>query len=222
MPALPRLLLSVAAIAAAAAAVHRIRHQARPTAAGVLIADVPLYDRLTGLLLGPFYAGVARDVAVTIATGGTVLDVGCGPGHLVERLVDRGLTVSGIDLDPAMIARGEARLGDRAALATADVAALPFGDTTFDAVVSTLSMHHWSDPARGLAEVGRVLRPGGVALIYDLRGAHMPLHGHVREPRHLVEDTPLELVSDTPWRWPGRFALVHRVMARRATGPAAA
>ncbi|HKQ18059.1 MAG TPA: methyltransferase domain-containing protein, partial [Solirubrobacterales bacterium] len=42
-------------------------------------------------------------------------------------------------------------------------------DGSFDVVVSTLSLHHWSDPAAVFAEIGRVLRPGGVALVYDLR-----------------------------------------------------
>jgi SAM-dependent methyltransferase len=49
-----------------------------------------------------------------------------------------------------------------------DVASLPFADASFDAVVSTFSLHHWPDPAKGLEEIYRVLRPGGVARIYDV------------------------------------------------------
>jgi SAM-dependent methyltransferase len=49
-----------------------------------------------------------------------------------------------------------------------DVASLPFADASFDVAVSTFSMHHWSDPPKGLEEIYRVLRPGGIALIYDV------------------------------------------------------
>jgi SAM-dependent methyltransferase len=46
--------------------------------------------------------------------------------------------------------------------------AMPFTDRSVDLVVSTLSLHHWKKPAAVFAEVSRVLRPGGVALIYDI------------------------------------------------------
>ena len=52
-----------------------------------------------------------------------------------------------------------------------DVAALPFADNSVDLVVSTLSLHHWDDPAAGLNEIVRVLAPGGHAWIYDFRTA---------------------------------------------------
>jgi ubiquinone/menaquinone biosynthesis C-methylase UbiE len=51
----------------------------------------------------------------------------------------------------------------------ADVGRLPFPDGSFDLVVSTISQHHWTDPAGGLQEVNRVLRPGAQAWIYDFR-----------------------------------------------------
>jgi ubiquinone/menaquinone biosynthesis C-methylase UbiE len=55
------------------------------------------------------------------------------------------------------------------------VAALTFPDRSFDLVVSTLSMHHWADPAAGLAEIGRVLRPDARALIWDFRPGGRPI-----------------------------------------------
>lgn len=45
---------------------------------------------------------------------------------------------------------------------------MPFPDASFDLVVSSLSAHHWPDSAAGFAEIRRVLRPGGHALVYDL------------------------------------------------------
>src|SRR5215218_7636238 len=109
-----RIALRALVIAAAVVVIRRARSQATRVDGGVLIADVPVYDRLTGWLLGSFYDGVADDVAAAAAPGASVLDAGCGPGHLVARLADRGLAVTGIDLDPAMIARAEQRLGSRA------------------------------------------------------------------------------------------------------------
>jgi ubiquinone/menaquinone biosynthesis C-methylase UbiE len=156
-------------------------------------------------------------VAAAVGRGARVLDVGCGPGHLVERLADRGLTVSGIDLDPAMIERAVRRIGERAELVAADVVSLPFADASFDLVVSTFSMHHWADHSGGLGEIRRVLKPEGRALIFDF-GGHVPLHGHIPGPAHHVEGSALALVSEQSWRWPGPIALVGRVEASPA-GP---
>ncbi|HEY4751654.1 MAG TPA: class I SAM-dependent methyltransferase, partial [Candidatus Limnocylindrales bacterium] len=157
---------AIVAAAAAAAVMHLARRQAVEAEGGILMADPGLYETMTGWLLGSFYSGVADDVAAAVPVGARVLDVGCGPGHLVRRLADRGLDVTGIDLDLAMIERARRRLGGRARLEAADVASLPFGDGSFDLVVSTLSMHHWADRQSGLAEIARVLKPGASALVF--------------------------------------------------------
>lgn len=207
----------LAGVAAAAVTLHRGgRTAAIENPEGVLLADASLYDRLMGLLFGGFYDGIARDVAATAPAGGRVLDVGCGPGHVAAHLAARGLDVTGIDLDPAMVEQARRRLGSRAALAVADVAALPFEDASFHVVLSTLSMHHWADTPAGLSEIARVLRPDGVALIYDLGGLFVPLHGGGRHPVDHVRGSVLHVVADRPWRWPGPIALVHRIEARRA------
>jgi ubiquinone/menaquinone biosynthesis C-methylase UbiE len=80
--------------------------------------------------------------------------------------------VTGLDLDPALIARARAdadRPGNsdqrRPSFVVGDVAALAFPDGSFDLVVSTLPMRHWADPTAGPAEIGRVLRPGAQALV---------------------------------------------------------
>jgi ubiquinone/menaquinone biosynthesis C-methylase UbiE len=195
---------------------------------GILIGDAAVYDRLSRRLLGPFYGRIAADVAAVAPDGARVLEVGCGPGHLSIRLArQHGLEVTGLDLDPAMIQRARAnadRLGNgdgrRPEFLVGDVAALAFPDQSFDLVISTLSMHHWADPTAGLAEIGRVLRPGGRALVWDFRlGVRPhpfgPRHAHLPDPVQHTHGTPLRVLTATPWRWPWRFALVQRIELMR-------
>jgi ubiquinone/menaquinone biosynthesis C-methylase UbiE len=70
------------------------------------------------------------------------------------------------------------RNGDqrRPSFLVGDVASLAFPDRSFDLVVSTLSMHHWADPTAAVAEIGRVLRPGGGARV-GLSARSRPLPG---------------------------------------------
>jgi SAM-dependent methyltransferase len=203
--------LPLAAVAAAALVLHRRSGSlGQPAAGGVLIGDAAAYDRLTGWLLGSFYDGIADDIAATASSGASVLDVGCGPGHLTRRLAALGFDATGIDLDPAMIERATARGGRYLA---ADAASLPFEDGAFDLVVSTLSMHHWTDAHAGIAEIGRVVRPGGRVLIWDLgRGA--PLHAHAPDPTEVMHGAPLDVVGAHPWRWPGPLSFVQRIELR--------
>jgi len=91
------------------------------------------------------------------------------------------------------------------------VASLALPDQSFDLVLSTLSLHHWADPTAGLTEIGRVLRPGGRALIWDFRAGPVPLHGRMPDPAERVRGSSLRVVSATPWRWPWRFRLTKRI-----------
>lgn len=204
--------LPLAAVSAAALLLHRRAGSlGQPVAGGVLIGNAAAYDRLTGWLLGSFYDGIAADIAATASPGASVLDVGCGPGHLTRRLAALGFDATGIDLDPAMVERATARGAGR--YLAADAASLPFEDGAFDLVMSTLSMHHWRDPHAGLAEIGRVVRPGGRVLIWDLvRGA--PLHAHAPDPTEAMDGAPLDVVGARPWRWPGPLSFVRRIELR--------
>jgi ubiquinone/menaquinone biosynthesis C-methylase UbiE len=200
---------------------------------GILIGDAALYDSLSRLLLSPLIRRIAADVASVAPTGAQILEVGCGPGHLSIRLArQHGLEVTGLDLDPAMITRACANTnrpeaGDqrRPAFLVGDVAALAFPDGSFDLVVSTLSMHHWADPAAGLAEIGRVLRPGARALIWDFRPGvrpHLfgPPHADLPDPVQHARGTRLRVVNTTPWPWPWRFTPTQRIeLARTDTSP---
>ena len=213
----------------AGAAVVVLRHTrgsgGLETPGGIIMGDAARYDSLSGRLLGSFYASVAADVAKVAPAGGTVLDVGCGPGHLANRLArDHGLEVTGLDLDAAMIERARANaeqtvVAERGpTFVVGGVAALPFPDGSFDLVVSTLSMHHWADATAGQAEIGRVLRTGGRALVWDIRPGIVPLHGHRPDPLDKVAGSPLRLVSATPWCWPWRLAFTQRIELVAAEG----
>jgi SAM-dependent methyltransferase len=230
----PRNLAILAGAAAAAVAV--LRHGRRATgghrvAGGILIGHTGVYDTLSRLLLGPLYRRIVADVAAVAPAGARVLEVGCGPGHLSIRLArQHGLDVTGLDLDPAMIARARANADPpgnrdqrRPSLLVGDVAALAFPDGSFDLVISTLSMHHWADPTAGLAEIGRVLRPGARTLVWDFRPGVRPhpfgpRHADLPDPVQHARGTRLRVAKATPWPWPWRFNLTQRIELVRADG----
>lgn len=118
---------------------------------------------------------VAEEVCSKISSG-RILDVGTGPGYVPFEIAQRapGLEIVGIDLSSGMvdIANKKAKelgLDNRVRFKLANASSLPFPDEYFDFVISTLSLHHWSDPSAGFKEIFRVLKNNGQACIYDLR-----------------------------------------------------
>ena len=114
--------------------------------------------RLLGTLLGN-------------VTGRAVLDAGCGDGTLALDLARAGADAVGVDADPAMIAaaREAARAaGSGARFEVGRVEALPFPAAAFDAVVAVTVLCLVADPARAMAEMARVLKPGGVLVVGEL------------------------------------------------------
>jgi ubiquinone/menaquinone biosynthesis C-methylase UbiE len=95
-------------------------------------------------------------------TGQRILDAGCGSGPLFAALRDRGAIVTGFDKSTGMLEQARQRLGNDADLRVADLGSpLPFPDDTFDAVIASLVLHYLEDWGPTLAELRRVLRPGG-------------------------------------------------------------
>lgn len=184
MPRISRLAIAVAVGSLLVAGRGRIGRFARAVdqRAGVFAPHgAGLYNVVAPRVLGPLYRRAAHDVTtlprlVPSSEHPAILEIGSGPGELALEIARRlpGSDVVGIDLAEAMIDRAIERaraegLDERVRFDLADAAALPLADSSFDVAVSTLSMHHWSDPATVFAEIARVLRPGGVVLIYDLR-----------------------------------------------------
>lgn len=117
--------------------------------------------------------------------GARILEVGCGPAEFWKRNLDRidptwRLTLT--DLSPGMIETAREVLGDRAEYAVADAQELPFADESFDVVLASHMLYHVPDRPKGVAEIRRVLGPGGV-LHAAANG-----DGHMRQLDELVGD----------------------------------
>jgi len=113
--------------------------------------------------------------ALALQPGERVLDVGAGPGLLVVEMAEQvgpDGHVTGLDISDSMVALAQRRCAEepvksRTTILKADAVALPFPEASFEAAVSTQVYEYVPDLARALAELRRVLRPGGRALILD-------------------------------------------------------
>lgn len=120
----------------------------------------------TSSLLNAYYERPAMLELAGDVRGRRVLDAGCGSGPLTAELLARGAEVTGLDGSPAMIELARRRLGDGVPLHVGDLAApLPFADDAFDLVTASLVLHYLEDWSAPLAELRRVLAPGGRLLV---------------------------------------------------------
>jgi len=113
--------------------------------------------------------------ALGLQAGERALDVGAGPGFLVAEMAEQvgpNGHVTGLDISDSMVALAQRRcakepIKSRTTIVKGDATALPFPDASFDVGVSTQVYEYVPDVAQALAELHRVLRPGGRALILD-------------------------------------------------------
>ncbi|BBX85321.1 class I SAM-dependent methyltransferase [Mycolicibacterium aubagnense] len=140
------------------------------------------------------------DMLPTDQLGDQLLEIGSGSGAIAEGLSNArpGLSITATDLDPVMVDAATQRLKDRpqVTVQSADATRLPFGDGAFDSVVSCLMLHHVIEWEAAVAEIARVLRPGGVFVGYDLTRTPVAtaVHRVDRSPFRLVN--PDELVAE--------------------------
>jgi len=181
---------------------------------GRLIRWASFYD-LSANIMTLGRARWLRDLTVRNALlqpGENVLDVGCGTGGVTipaKLQVGKNGRASGIDPSPEMIAvarRKAIRAGLEIDFRVGVIESLPFPDGTFDAVTSSLMMHHLPEQVqvKGLAEIKRVLKPGGRLLIADmtrsgtssrkrfftLLAPHLILHQYLHGVKFGIEDIP--------------------------------
>lgn len=98
------------------------------------------------------------------ATGLRLLDIGCGTGHQMMEMRERGFEVAGIDGSDEMLDRARAN-NPGAPVEQADVEALPFPDASFDYILCIEVLRYLPDSRGAIREMARVLKPGGVALV---------------------------------------------------------
>jgi ubiquinone/menaquinone biosynthesis C-methylase UbiE len=109
---------------------------------------------------------------IGVAAQGRVLDVACGPGIVTVELARTARDVVALDLTPEMLNKARERCGKAAranvCFEEGTASALPFDDASFDAVVTRLSFHHFTEPRTVLAEMHRVLKPSGLLAVADI------------------------------------------------------
>ncbi len=138
---------------------------------------------------------------LAVAPGRDWLDVGCGNGAFTEVVQASGQckTLTGIDPSESQIAYARQRKGtDRASFQIGDAQHLPFADATFDVSVMALAIAFVPDPARGVAELARVTRPGGTVATYmwDLPGGGLPLAPLFRELAKMGHPAPMPISAE--------------------------
>ena len=138
-------------------------------------AEYALMDAAEGRMW--WYRALHARLAALLPGEGRLLDAGCGTGGLLAALGRQGFS-AGLEYDQGAAGRAKRKSG--AAIVRGSVLALPFADGSFDAAVSADVLCHAAvEPARALAELRRVLRPGG-RLVLNLPSYQWLLSAHDR------------------------------------------
>jgi len=155
--------------------------------------------------------GTGRDLellaeAISETPAAKVLDLGCGAGHASFAAASAAGEVVAYDLTDSMLRVVEQAAADRdlANIRTVRgrVESLPFGNASFDWVISRYSAHHWRNLDLAMAEIARVLKPGGQACLIDVAGGPEPLFDThlqavelLRDPSHVRNYTEREWLA---------------------------
>jgi ubiquinone/menaquinone biosynthesis C-methylase UbiE len=134
-----------------------------------------LYDRLApfyapAMRLFPMWRRYTEAVLPWLPADGAILEIGPGPGVLLQDIAARSAGAVGLDLSPGMLVRARDRLrraGVSARLVQGNIVQLPFAAHTFDGIVLTFVFSAVPDGSAAMGELARVLRPGGVIALVD-------------------------------------------------------
>ncbi len=130
------------------------------------------YDKNTRTYRMDEMRGYASESAAQLAEGADVLEVAPGPGYLAIALAGLGhYRISGLEISHDFVSiarRNAAEVGVDIDFQQGSVAAMPFADATFDFIICTAAFKNFHEPDKALAEMHRVLKPGGTARIVDM------------------------------------------------------
>lgn len=172
---------------------------------------------LTAELLAP--AKLRSYELMRLAEGQSVLDVGCGPGHdtlaLAARVGESGF-VMGVDSAKAFVESAERRalaagLGARVRHRVVNALALPFHNASFDGCRSERTFQLLAEPARALAEMARVTRPGGRIVLLDLDWGSASIDTPLPDVERLLKRLLVEHLLPNPYS--GR--ILHRLLGEQ-------
>jgi SAM-dependent methyltransferase len=152
--------------------------QAETFAASAAITDAQLTQRFQD--------------AIGASGAGKVLDVACGPGIVTAALAKGAKEITAFDATPEMLKKARQRC-EKAGHANVqyqlgNAEEMPFADGAFDAIVTRLAIHHFAEPKRVLAEMFRVLKPGGAAVIADVTASEDPKEAALQNAIEIIRD----------------------------------
>jgi ubiquinone/menaquinone biosynthesis C-methylase UbiE len=166
------------------------------------------YARNTGKMIDQ-YREAAHDVAAQLASGSRVLEVAPGPGYFAIELARLGsFHVVGLDISHAFVriaTENATRAGVEVEFRQGNASSMPFESNSFDFVYCRAAFKNFSEPVQAINEMYRVLRPGGRAVISDLRRDASP-----GEINAAVEEMRLGWIDSVTTRWIFKHSLLKR------------
>ncbi|MHA1301727.1 MAG: class I SAM-dependent methyltransferase [Candidatus Helarchaeota archaeon] len=135
---------------------------------------------------------------------GLLVDVGCGSGNLIIQIAEnfKSLKLIGVDISDEMIELAKKKATEKGQIERIEFRIgtsenLPFSDNSVDIIISSLSLHHWSNPIKGFEEIIRVLKPNGIFLIFDFRRDSRRLfYGFLTFVSKVVVPKPLKEIKE--------------------------
>jgi ubiquinone/menaquinone biosynthesis C-methylase UbiE len=166
------------------------------------------YARNTGKTTEPYHKA-AHDLAAGLHAGADVLEVAPGPGYFAVELARLGsFRVVGLDISRSFVAiasENARRAGVSVEFRHGNASSMPFEEDAFDLIYCRAAFKNFADPVGALAEMHRVLRPGGIAVVCDLRRDASP-----GEIRAAVEAMHLGSTNALVTRWIFKHSLLKR------------